>query len=54
MRVHGEHNKARSWMMKKEALSGLKPDQIKWGYLADKWEMTNLKAGDRVIGGLPR
>lgn len=28
-------------------------DQIRWGYVADDWSLTTLKAGDRVFGGLP-
>ncbi|WP_323740825.1 LysM peptidoglycan-binding domain-containing protein [Caenimonas koreensis] len=28
-------------------------DQVRWGYGADEWRLTTLKAGDRVIGGLP-
>lgn len=32
VRVHGETNKARSWMMKREALDGLTPQQIQSKY----------------------
>ena len=30
-----------------------KTDQVKWNYLPDEWELTSLKAGDQVLGGLP-
>ena len=32
VRVHGKDNKARSWMMKREAVQGLSPEQIKSKY----------------------
>lgn len=32
VRVHGEDNKARSWMMKREAIQGLSPEQIQSKY----------------------
>lgn len=32
VRVHGETNKARSWMMKREGVDGLTPQQIKSKY----------------------
>jgi len=28
-------------------------DQIRWGYLPDEWNLTSLKAGDQLVGGLP-
>ncbi|WP_186454740.1 hypothetical protein [Nitrospirillum amazonense] len=35
------------------AIDEAKADQVKWGYAADEWEMKDLKAGDKVYGGLP-
>ncbi|WP_429069259.1 DUF637 domain-containing protein [Aeromonas dhakensis] len=55
VRVHGEHNKARSWMMKKEALEGLTPEQIKSKYalpeLPTYMSEVNVPAGTKVRTG---
>ncbi|WP_421235496.1 DUF637 domain-containing protein [Aeromonas enteropelogenes] len=55
VRVHGEHNKARSWMMKKEALEGLTPEQIKSKYalpeLPTYMSEVHVPAGTKVRAG---
>ena len=34
-------------------IEAAKADQVRWGYVADKWEPTKLKVGAKVYGGLP-
>ena len=55
VRVHGETNKARSWMMKKEAIEGLKPMEIKSKYalpeLPDYISEVHVPAGTRIRSG---
>lgn len=35
------------------AIAAAKADQVKWGYAADDWGVMELKAGDKILGGLP-
>jgi len=55
VRVHGANNKARSWMMKREALRGLTPEQIKSKYalpeLPSHMSEVHVPAGTKVRTG---
>lgn len=55
VRVHGESNMARSWMMKREAVSGLKAQEIKSKYtlpeLPSFMSEVHVPAGTRIRTG---
>lgn len=55
VRVHGETNKARSWMMKPEAMEGLTPQQIQSKYALREnpsfMSEVHVPAGTRVRTG---
>jgi filamentous hemagglutinin len=56
VRVHGENNMARSWMMKQEAIKGLTPAQIKSKFalpeLPTFMSEVSVPAGTRIRTGV--
>jgi filamentous hemagglutinin len=56
VRVHGETNKARSWMMKREAIEGLTPQQIQSKYALPEVPTfiseVHVPSGTRIRAGM--